>query len=445
MRRRPDPIAALLALLVLLAPVAARAEGWKMVFADDFSGTALDRTRWATRYIYGFETLSYLTNEVQRFNDKDVHRVDQGSLALIARVAPGKGPLRFDAGMIRSRQTFYYGYFEARVFLPTAKGSFPAFWLNSDYDADGKAGWPPEIDAFEFVQNKNETPDMIHSATHPSKRDPEANAYLYRNPRYTEKHGYYRATGPLNTSWQTIGLLWKPDTVTSYLNGEKLWTRRFRWVDKKDVFAAPAHILLNFAVGGDWAGEGGIDVASFPQQFKIDYVHVCQFTGGREGQPTCGGSPYTPGLAEGRYRAAGDMPKSYLSLASLMPSSNGRIALRLAINAVPTGKDHLINLVATDRKGGRPMLIARFKPTQPSSQWRGGLDMTGRFCPPPMLAGGNYDIWLGIGSPDGKGDWQNIPLTAADSFGVRSNHLRYRIGTVAIGNPASRSCSKANG
>ena len=34
------------------------------------------------------------------------------------------------------------------------------------------------------------------------------------------------------------------------------------------------HIILNLAIGGNWGGKHGIDDASFPNQFLVDYVRV---------------------------------------------------------------------------------------------------------------------------------------------------------------------------
>jgi beta-glucanase (GH16 family) len=418
--------------LALLCPSVAGAEGWREVFSDDFSGDVLNNKRWATSYIYKFEQLRSLGKEVARFADDDNHVVKNGILALVARPKAGlPDPYRFESGMIRSRQTFYYGYFEARVFLPSAKGSFPAFWLNPDYTKDGETRWPPEIDAFEYVLNANESPEMIHSSVHMTAFAWQGGEYLYRNPRFFENHGFFRAKMPLNRSWQTIGLLWKPDSVTSYLNGEKLWTRRYRWVDKFGEPAAPAHILFDFAVGGDWAGQGGVDDRSFPQQLLIDYIRVCQFSMNRNASPTCGGSSLTPPIAESRYRAIGDMTRSFLTSAQVTSSAHGRFTLRMRLKAVPTERNQLINLVATDNNG-HAVLVARFRPSVPTSRWAGNLDMAGRFCVPPTLVGGNYRLWLGIGTPEAQGDWKNIPLTASARFGNRSGHLRYDIGTISI-------------
>lgn len=35
-------------------------------------------------------------------------------------------------------------------------------------------------------------------------------------------------------------------------------------------------MLLNLAIGGQWAGRHGIDDAAFPQGLEVDYVRVYQ-------------------------------------------------------------------------------------------------------------------------------------------------------------------------
>jgi hypothetical protein len=33
-------------------------------------------------------------------------------------------------------------------------------------------------------------------------------------------------------------------------------------------------VLVNLAIGGKWAGRNGVDDASFPAKFSIDYLRV---------------------------------------------------------------------------------------------------------------------------------------------------------------------------
>src|ERR1700761_3537330 len=128
---RYPALAAAALLLSLCLPAQA---GWDLRFDDEFDGSQLDRSRWATRLIYEHETLDHLNDEAQRYRDNNNHVLGNGVLGLTAR----KTATGWESGMIRSLQTFYYGYFEARVKLPKGRGVWPAFWINSDYDQEGK-------------------------------------------------------------------------------------------------------------------------------------------------------------------------------------------------------------------------------------------------------------------------------------------------------------------
>ena len=77
-----------------------------------------------------------------------------------------------------------------------------------------------------------------------------------------------------------------PMSVTT---SDSTWGRR-------EVSAAPIdaaskyHLLLNLAVGGDWAGKvnaTGIDAAVFPQAMLVDYVRVYRCNAGRPDGSGC--------------------------------------------------------------------------------------------------------------------------------------------------------------
>ncbi|WP_439816371.1 glycoside hydrolase family 16 protein [Zavarzinia sp. CC-PAN008] len=293
---------AMMALLALVMPVRqAEAAGWKLVFEDNFNGNTLDRTRWSTRYIYNEETMDTLApnKEAQTYGDDNNHLVRNGQLDLIARPAPAGSKLPYQSGMLRSFQTFYYGYFEARVKFPPGIGVWPAFWLNPDRGNDGQTVWPPEIDIFEFVNNGREDKEnMVHSGTHSHPSQMANVRYTYVDPKYDTKWGGYHNATSLVGGWHTFAALWTPTSLTVWMDGRKLYTQTFRWVRADGTLAPPAHINLNFALGGDWAGRHGIDPKNFPKAFSVDYVRVCQpvATGGT---PTCGASrtPVTPSQA----------------------------------------------------------------------------------------------------------------------------------------------------
>ncbi|WP_377827868.1 hypothetical protein ACFKHW_27000 [Bradyrhizobium lupini] len=66
-------VPALVMMISALLPIKpAWPAGWDLVFSDEFNGVELDRTKWATRYIYNNETMDYFTDEVQRYRDNHV-------------------------------------------------------------------------------------------------------------------------------------------------------------------------------------------------------------------------------------------------------------------------------------------------------------------------------------------------------------------------------------
>ncbi|WP_312017144.1 glycoside hydrolase family 16 protein [Bradyrhizobium jicamae] len=279
--------------------------GWELVFSDEFDGNKLDRTKWATRYIYNHETMDHFNDENQRYRDN--HVVSDGVLSLIAKKM--EGPNLFESAMIRSHRTFYYGYYEARVFLPNAKGVWPAFWLEADYDIDGKTWHPPEADIFEFVINGVEDKaNSLHSNVVAPFSEKE---YTYVDKNFLLKFQNLYGSEDLNLGWHTVGYVWAPDKVSFFWDGKLIYTRNYRWLRNDGQLGPPAHVDLNFAVGGSkWAGRHGIDEAAFPQAFKIDYVRVCQYTNSNKGARQCGPGSLTPDPKQFGYTTTiNDMPK----------------------------------------------------------------------------------------------------------------------------------------
>lgn len=246
--------------------------GYTLAFNDEFNGTALNRSKWFTRYIYAGGTQDTLNDEKQRYRDNGNHVVANGVLSLVANKVSSTAVngMNYESGMIRSDWTSRYGYYEARVKMPGGVGVAPAFWLNSDVSATGRLGWPPEIDIFEFVHNGVEDRlNMLHFDV-----VKQASTVLYAHPAYSTGVRSYFAPFKFNEGWHTIGAQWDPTAVTLFVDGVKICTRTYQWIYDDGTEAGPAHILLNFAVGGQWAGRHGIDDTAFPQALQIDWVRA---------------------------------------------------------------------------------------------------------------------------------------------------------------------------
>jgi beta-glucanase (GH16 family) len=298
--------------------------GWEMVFSDEFNGDTLDKNKWATRYIYNNETMDRFNDEDQRYRDSQI-KLSGGVLNLTAQKKEGSD--YFESGLIRSHRTFYYGYYEARVFLPSGKGVWPAFWLEADYDQDGKTWHPPEIDIFEYVINGVEDkPNMLHSAA------AGPGEYVFVDGSFQTKFAEMFGKEDLNLGWHVAGFVWAPDRLTLFWDGRRIYTRTHQWLRSDGQLGPPAHIDLNFAVGSkQWAGRHGVDEAAFPQTFKIDYIRVCQFTNSERGGRQCGPGELTPDPKEFGYSSSlDDMPKPTFLRGTMVgggQSSGGDVSL----------------------------------------------------------------------------------------------------------------------
>lgn len=244
--------------------------GYKLAFNDEFQGLTLNRKKWHTRLIYSAGTMDHLGDERQRY--RDVHMLKGGILSLPARMEEDG---TITSAMIRSDATFRYGYFEARVRMPKGIGVFPAMWLNPDVGPDGKLSWPPEIDIFEFVNNgKEDTATMLHSGV--VNRSPKTTKLLSAVPTWNNQWTYWRAPFDFTEKFHTIGMEWTPGLVRLFVDGQHIYTRECPWLRDDGTPAPRAHLILNHAIGGSWAGRNGIDEAALNSSLDVAFVRVFQ-------------------------------------------------------------------------------------------------------------------------------------------------------------------------
>lgn len=278
--------------------------GYTLVFADEFAGSELDRARWCTRYLYGGGakpqiidaecqypgegTADHLNDEVQRYVDfntrgERMHVVSSGILELRATKTGASEEAPYEAAMIRSKQLFVPEqgasyYVTARVKLPNVRGTWPSLWLNSDRKPDGTTGWPPEIDIFEGALNEQEdTEFMLRVGSQiRSKGQTESGKkeVTFSVPSFNLRWNTYKSPYSLRDRWIEVAAEWTHRDVCYFIDGLKVMCERYRWAYNDGQPAAPAHILLNLAIGGSWAGRHGIADEKFPARLQVDYVRV---------------------------------------------------------------------------------------------------------------------------------------------------------------------------
>jgi beta-glucanase (GH16 family) len=256
-------------------PVVRPAEA-RLVWRDEFEGSRLDSTKWT------FDTArnkqGWHNGELQYYSaDRPENlRVANGALTIEARretlstLADWGGQNYTSARIFSKGAGWTYGFYEIRAKLPCARGSWPAIWM---LPVDMKA-WPDdgEIDIMEQVGAE---PNLIYASLHTG---------LFNHVRKTQRS----AQKLVPTSCETFHryqLDWRPDSITIGVDDVGILRVRNDQPGGKGAwpFNTPFHLILNLAIGGDWAGRLGIDDAAMPQRMEVDYVRVWQVPPGEKG------------------------------------------------------------------------------------------------------------------------------------------------------------------
>jgi beta-glucanase (GH16 family) len=264
------PIGALAALLVsvMVTPrtaAGARAErpGWELVWGDEFEKTGLpDPQKWE-------HEVGLIRNGEKQYYTKDRRenaRVENGSLVIEARKEPFQNA-GYTSASLTSKASWTYGRIEVRAKIPTGRGAWPAIWtLGKNIRT---VGWPAcgEID---IMENVGFDPDRIHANIHTAaynhvKKTNKGNNLVIEKP-YADFHVY--------------AVEWTPERIDFFLDDRKYFSfAKEPGGDDVWPYDKPQYLILNFAVGGSWGGQKGIDDTIFPQKYLIDYVRVYRKSG----------------------------------------------------------------------------------------------------------------------------------------------------------------------
>lgn len=280
---------------------------WALVWHDEFNGTEVDLQKWSFEYnCYGGGN-----NEQQCYTDRKENAfIAEGLLHIVARQEPFSGPahkddhrdyLRTDLSVTKPftsarMRTLYkgdwlYGRFEVRAKLPSGQGSWAAAWMLPSDSCYGEWSSSGELDIVEAVNlgtllNKDtgakET--RVHGTLHYGQSWPNNvySGFSYQLPNNQSPADNFHVYA---IEWQQDEIRWYVDGVHYATQTSKTWYSKYvagsDLIEAKDgaPFDKRFHLLLNLAVGGDWAenvNDKGIDKRAFPQTFLIDYVRVYQ-------------------------------------------------------------------------------------------------------------------------------------------------------------------------
>jgi beta-glucanase (GH16 family) len=235
------------------------AQCYQLVWADEFSGSSLDLTKWTP--VLG---QSY-NGELQYYTDRtDNIQVSSGTLKIIAK-AENYGGKAYTSGRMQTQNMgdWLYGRMEARIKIPITQGSWPAFWMLPTDNIYGI--WPKsgEIDIMETVGRE---PTKNFASIHTSN---DGTVQTYTT-------AYTLPSGTFADDFHVFTMEWAPNVIRFYVDGNLYATKTPATVSPYPwVFNKRFYFLLNLAIGGDWAGSpNGTSV--FPQTMEVDYVRVYQ-------------------------------------------------------------------------------------------------------------------------------------------------------------------------
>ncbi len=296
-------------------------KGWQLVFADEFDGTVIDDSKWA------FEVNCWGggNNEAQCYvDDPENAYVENGVLNIKAIREAVTGPISnpdspdydpantndktFSSARLRSvspyaysqgegfnfRHDWTYGRVEIRAKVPAGQGTWAAAWmLPTDWEFGGWA-MSGEIDILEAVNIgaqsdaddavEGQPENRVYGTLHYGRAWP---GNVYSGESYTAIADPSADFHTYTIEWEEGAIRWFVDDVHYATQTQEGWYTHYQ--DENGVWqssgatAAPFnqdfHIILNLAMGGDWAGgvnEGGISDSINEALYQIDYVRVYQ-------------------------------------------------------------------------------------------------------------------------------------------------------------------------
>ena len=234
----------LLIISLFLLASCAPADGYKLVWADEFD---VDGAPNPANWSYELMRKGQVNNEEQEYiNSLENAWVEDGILHVKA-IKEGE------------RIT------SARIKLPKGKGVWPAFWMMPEKSTYG--GWPNsgEIDILEFV---GYMPGVVHGTVHTGK---------YNHMIGTQK-GTKTDLASCSDEFHIYSLEWTAERIDIAVDGNIYFSFENDGAGDTGTwpFNHPFYIILNVAFGGGWGGAEGVDYSVLPCEMQVDWVRVYQ-------------------------------------------------------------------------------------------------------------------------------------------------------------------------
>ncbi len=219
----------------------------------------------------GNKVASY-NSELQTYTNRQANvRVQDGILVIDAH-KDNINDRHYSSARINTRNhfSFTYGRLEVTMKIPAGRGTWPAAWLmprDNKYSASALG----VSDEDRFAWAVNGEIDIVESIGRlPGQNIPAAHSYSEFNSAPT----YTPAYVPTSSSrFHTYGVIKTPDSITFTLDGKPYAQRLKTSNNPLDwPYDQPYYLIINLAIGGEWAGAEGIDEATSPWLLEVKNI-----------------------------------------------------------------------------------------------------------------------------------------------------------------------------
>ena len=255
-----------------------------LLWSDEFSevaGSGPSANNWGIETGDGCNSAAgcgWGNNESQSYAACAIKQNGSGIMTITASTPTGDPTCRSNKTWTSGKFTtfgkkhFTYGYFEARLKMPSGGGTWPAFWtLGTNINT---VPWPRcgELDIMEYAgNNANQSTSAGHYAN-------SAGAHEY-------KSGAKVFPAELSEDYHTYAMLWLPNEVTFLVDDKPTFVLKkndtgltyWPFGPNANGVDPKMYLILNLAMGGNYGGQiaSGYSKATF----DIDYVRYYSVDG----------------------------------------------------------------------------------------------------------------------------------------------------------------------
>lgn len=253
------------------------ADGYSLIFEDDFLGGRLNSNNWEPMTGDGsaYDVVSGWGNEEKEFYRADNIKLLDGTMLTTAKKANSainKG-MPYTSGRIRSKGkvAYRYGRIEAKLSNPFGNGLWPAFWMLPETEGTNAYGGWPNSGEIDIMEAKGRVKYSVDGTIHYAMSDGQA-TYNFGT--------YVFPTGEDINGSHVYAVEWDEQAIRWYCDGNLFHTcdSANPWTIKDGTGAFPApfdkafHIIFNLAVGGNYDGNKMPSSSEVPARLKVDYV-----------------------------------------------------------------------------------------------------------------------------------------------------------------------------